>query len=121
MTVYEKIEKIFQHQELDRPAWADEILQELRQINAKLDAKPLMHVQNHSYKQDDFYEFIKNFRIQMKADIVNNVYPEVEYNGKRYGINFNGLLYNKETTATISTAEAKIIYRFLYENKCKSV
>lgn len=86
MNIYEKIEKIFQNQELDRPPWADEILQELRKIKAKLDEKTYAHVQNHTYKQEnfyEFYEFVKDFRTQMRADVANNIYPEVVYEGKK--------------------------------------
>lgn len=125
MTVYEKIEKIFRHQDVDRPQWADEILEELREIKVKLDAKETYsHVQNHTYKQQDFnefYAFVKEFRSQMRADVVNNIYPEVVYEGKKYGVNFNGLLYEKSSYAVIPFEQAKKIYRYLYENKRKSV
>lgn len=69
----------------------------------------------------DFLRFVNDFRRQMRADVEHGIYPEVEFEGKKYGVNFSGLLYDKSTTNIISTVEAKRIYRFLYENKQESV
>lgn len=71
MNIYEKIEKIFQNQELDRPPWADEILQELREIKAKLQEPPILPKQ--IYANSENYDFIKEFRKEMRADVAKNM------------------------------------------------
>ncbi|MCD6653549.1 MAG: hypothetical protein LT067_02105 [Sulfurovum sp.] len=118
MNVFEKIENIFKQEEQKSQCF-EEILHELREIKAILDAQPKPPMQKrHDY---DFYNFINEFRRSMRADIANNSYPEILYNGKRYGVNFNGFLYSKESSGIVGTAKAKEIYRYLYEHKHKAV
>lgn len=116
MTVYEKIDKIFSEESDNRPKWADEILQELKEIKAILQYRQTE--KNHDYT---FYNFVNSFRKKMMPDAQNNIYPEVEYQGKKIGVNFKGLLYYKENLRLLSKNEAFKVYRYLYEHKKKIV
>jgi hypothetical protein len=111
--IYKKIEAIFDDDMQEKPKWADEILDELREI------KTLLKEQKKSIKKIDrnFYSFVKSFRETMKADVANNIYPTFYYNGKRYGIDFNGLVYNKENSEVVPREEAYSVYRYAYEHK----
>lgn len=123
MNVFDQIDKIFATQDPSRPEWVDEILHELKEIKdeiKKQQAAPAYSSRYTSYN-DDYFTFIKELRRKMRADIANNIYPDIMYEGKRYGIDFNGLLYDKEISTIIKTEEAKKIYRYLYAHKNKAV
>jgi hypothetical protein len=111
--IYKDIEKLL-NPENDRPIWVDEILYELREIKSILTKS-----QTTTKKIDkaDYYEFVKNLRDELKADIANDIYPEILYKGRKYGINFKGFIYDKEDSMDISTNEAFEIYNFLYKNR----
>jgi len=114
--IYKKIEAIFDDDIQEKPKWADEILDELREI------KTLLKEQKSSIKKIDkrYYDFIKEFRKNMRADVANNIYPTFYYNGKKYGVDFKGLLYDKSTSHVIPRDEAFKIYRFAYEQQKRS-
>jgi len=111
--IYKKIEAIFDDDIQEKPKWADEILDELREI------KTLLREQQSSIHKIDkrFYSFIKSFRESMKADVANNIYPTFYYNGKQYGVDFKGLLYEKSTSQIIPRDEAFRIYKYAYEQQ----
>lgn len=88
MTIQEKIEKIFAGESDNRPEWASELLYELREIKSMLQSK-----QGKKYHDYTFYNYVNKFRKSMMPDVQNNIYPEVEYQGKKIGVNFRGLLY----------------------------
>lgn len=113
MNVYNKIDAIFSGESEDKPAWANEILSELKEI------KTLLKEQKTTINKIDknYYEFIKSFRRSMRADVANNIYPTFNYNGRRLGVDFKGLLYDKETKRTIPKHEAFEAYRYAYEHK----
>lgn len=113
MNIYEKIDAIFQDDLTQKPQWADELFRELYEI------KTLLKQQQTTIKKIDknYYSFVKLFREQMKPDIANNIYPTFHYNGKTYGIDLKGLIYNKETQKTLPKDEAFKIYEYAYHNK----
>lgn len=64
-----------------------------------------------------YFAFVNRLRKKLRADIQNNVYPEIRYRGKTLGINFKGHIYDKETTNELPAHEAFGVYRFLYDNR----
>jgi len=94
--IFDKIEAIFSVEE-DTPKWANEILEELKEI--KKDLKSQQTKINNIDK--NYYEFIKYLRKRLRADVQNDYYPTLIYNNKRYGINFDGLIYDKQDLKVI--------------------
>lgn len=123
MNIHDKIEKIFSQTRSDAPQWAIELLQELKEIKQLLQtqASQLVPVQYPSQNNSLFYEFVNDFRNKMRADVINNIYPEVEFQNKKIGVNFKGLLYYKSDSSLLRKDEAFKVYRYLYESKNKSV
>ncbi len=113
MNIYEKIDAIFSDDMQEKPVWADEILDELKEI------KTLLQKQQKTVRKIDknYYEFVKIFRNSMKADVANNIYPTFYYKGKKLGVDFKGLLYDKDTQRPITKDEAFEAYRYAYEHK----
>lgn len=128
MNVYEQIEVIFSGEAEEKPQWAGEILNELQEIKLLLkeQKEQLINKSHHSYtsypqnryKPDNkYYDFVKKFRVLMKPDTVNNIYPTFEYIGRKLGIDYSGLLYDKKDSKTLSKKEAFQIYRYAYEHQ----
>lgn len=111
--VFKKIDLIFNTYSDDRPLWAQEILQELKEI------KSLINSTNNTVNRIDknYYDFIKEFRKLMRADVENNIYPKVKYKNKSLGINFKGYLYDTVKNAILSKDEAFSAYEYFYTNK----
>ena len=111
--IYKKIEAIFDDDIQEKPKWADEILDELKEI------KTLLREQKSSIHKIDkrFYSFIKSFRESMKADVANNIYPTFHYNGRKYGVDFKGLIYDKDNLKIIPKNEAYKIYKYAYQQQ----
>ena len=100
----------------DSPTWAKEILLELRRIRVVLEEG---NVQRQGMN-DDFREFVANFRAKMKANVNTNYYPEVTIEGRRIGVDHKGLLYDKQTLRLLNKADAFRIYSKLYKEHCKA-
>ena len=111
MTIQEKIEKIFAQESDNRPQWASELLTELREIKSMLQ-ETKQEKKAHDYT---FYDFVNVFRKSMMPDVQNNIYPEVEYEGKKIGVNYRGLLYYKGDLTLLSRNEAFKVYRYIYD------
>jgi len=116
MNIYEKIDAIFSGEAEDKPKWAEEILTELQEIKILLqeqkkqkDIKPT--VNRH------FYAFIKEFRISMRADTINDIYPTYIYKNRKLGVDFKGLLYDKTNSKILSKDEAYRVYKHAYMNQ----
>ena len=109
MTIHEKIEKIFAQESDNRPEWATELLTELKEI------KSMLQVASEAKKVHDytFYDFVNSFRKSMM--------PNVQNNEQRLGVNFKGLLYDKESSYLLSRAEAINVYRYLYKHNKDAV
>ena len=112
MNIYDKIDSIFSGEAEEKPKWADEILNQLKEI------KILLKEQKTQITKIDnnFYEFVKKFRISMRADVVNNVYPTFTYHGRDLGVDFKGLLYDKKTLKILPRDEAFKIYKYAYSH-----
>ena len=113
-TIYQKIDAIFTH-ELDAPpAWATELLQEVQELKSLIKEE-----KRESRKRDrEFYAFLKEFRLSMKADVNKNVYPKIiDYKGRKLGVNFDGLLYDVKNSNLLPTKEAFRVYGYLYKKK----
>ena len=111
MTVYEQVEKMLNESE-KRPEWVDEMLFELREIKRLLQESRQKHKRNK-----DFFRFINRLREKMRADIANDIYPEIHFKSRILGINFKGYIYDKYTTKELTAQEAYEVYRFLYDNQ----
>lgn len=117
MNVYEKVEKLLNEQD-DRPSWADEILFELKEIKHLLkELKSSRPKRREDKDRSAYFAFVKSLRKQMRADIINDIFPQVNYLDKELGINFKGHLYDKSTNKELPAHEAFAVYRFLYENR----
>ncbi len=110
--IYEKIEKIYATKQSDEPAWVAELRAELKEIKMllKTTAKP----QRKKRKPKAYFDFVNLLRERLKADTIKEVYPELEYKGKRIGVNFKGFLYDKETTKSLTANEAFAVYEYFY-------
>jgi hypothetical protein len=117
MNVYQQVEKLLNEQD-DRPLWADEILFELREIKDLL-TKINRDKNSNRAKSSGYFAFVKKLRRELRADIQNNIYPEITYFHKKLGINFKGYLYDKQTQETLKKEEAFKVYEYLYKNQKK--
>ena len=97
----------------DRPIWANEILEELKTI------KTLLKNTNTTVNKIDrnYYEFVKEFRLMMKADTEKGFYPKIKYHEKVLGVNFRGFLYDTSDNSTLKKDEAFSAYEYFYENQ----
>jgi hypothetical protein len=91
------------------PLWAQELLAEIIAV------RHLLEEQRQNGTPSDFYDFVNAFRKAMQADTVSGNYPEVNVDGRRYGVTRAGLLYDKATSKEITRTEAFALYRRLYE------
>ena len=104
---------IFSQELTDRPAWVDEILDEIKKLNSMVEERH----QEQKKMDRAFYHFIKDFRLNMYADTQNSRYPKINYNGRILGVNFNGLLYDVKTSNLLPTKEAFRVYKYLYKKR----
>jgi len=112
--IFKQIDSIFYEDPNHPPQWAMELLLEIREVKSLL----LQQKQQSTPKQTiskEFYQFIKDFRKSMQPSPQNDFYPTYTYKGKKLGIDFKGLLYDKATTNYISRAEAYEVYEFAYK------
>lgn len=123
MNIYDKIEAIFHTNIEENPPWVEEMLTELQEIKQLLqEQKPLLLQQSQKRFEpidSKFYAFVQSFREEMKANITKGVYPTFVYAGKRLGVDFKGLLYDKESSKLLSRYEAFKVYRYAYEHQEK--
>ena len=111
--IYKKIDAIFSQELTERPAWVDEILNEIKKINSVVEER----YQEQKKMDRAFYAFIKNFRLNMYADTQSSRYPKINYNGRILGVNFNGLLYDVKSSNLLPTKEAFRVYQYLYKKR----
>lgn len=126
MNIYEQIDTIFSGESEEKPLWARELQEEMREIKKSLQQLikyqenrkdlPNKHITNNIY-----YTFIKNFRASMSADMMSKESPTFEYLGRKLGINSSGLMYDKKDFTLLPKQEALEIYKYLYkhQNECK--
>ena len=124
MNVYEQIESIFSGEAEEKPQWASELLEEIREVKTLLkEQKELLTHKSYQpsttypQKRNGFYSFIKEFRISMRANVVKNNYPSFDYYGRKLGVDYSGLLYDKESSRTLSREEAFKVYSYAYRHK----
>jgi len=131
MNIYEQIDSIFSGEAEEKPQWASEILKELKEVKVLLQEQKELcknkpnqlytaYPQNRQNTDSAYYDFVKQFRISMKADTKNNIYPTFEYDGQKFGVDFSGLLYDKKDSKTLSRQEAFRVYRYAYQHKNRS-
>ncbi len=114
MNIYEQVEQLLTSQ-TDRPAWADEILFELKEIKRLLqERKPKSR---YPKKDKAYFAFVNKLREKLRADIQNERYPEIDFHGQSLGINFKGWIYDKKTTEELPAHKAFEVYRFLYDHE----
>jgi len=116
-SVYEKIDKIYR-KELkndNEPSWVGEFRAELKEIKSLL--KDLQNPRRNRRKNQDYFNFVKELRRRLMADVESGVYPEVIYNGRRIGANNKGFLYDKATTKSLPANEAFALYEYFYAKK----
>ena len=126
--IYKQIDIIFSGEAEEKPQWAKELLQEIQEVRILLqEQKELLNQkqaytytpQNKHHIDSSYYDFIKQFRISMKADVDNDIYPTFEYLGRRLGVDYSGLLYDKKDSKILSKQEAFKVYRYAYEHSQK--
>jgi len=130
MNIYKQIETIFSGESEEKPQWVGEILNELMEIKLLLQQQqqkelaqcsPLqMHIsspQNQTKNDKKYYDFVKNFRASMRANTLNNIYPTFNYFGRKLGVDYSGLLYDKKDSKTLLKQEAFKVYRYAYEHQ----
>lgn len=113
MNIYEKIDKLYSKDNQDKIL--KQILSELYEIKAAL--KTMENPRRNRKINKDYYNFVNSFRNKMQPDTENKIYPEVQYKGRRIGVNFKGYLYDKDTTNTLPKIEAFELYEYFYEKK----
>lgn len=113
VNIFEKIDSIFSGYSDNRPLWAQEILDELKEIKQSLNQT------NNTVKRIDknYYDFVKEFRKSMQPDTYNNIYPKIDYKKRSLGVNFKGYLYDVNTHETLTKDEAFSAYEYFYTNK----
>ena len=121
MNIYDKIDAIFNANIDAKPPWVDELFNELQEIKVLLqEEKPLdMPYSKKQFERIDsrFYAFVQSFREEMKANTTYGTYPTFVYGNKRLGVDFKGLLYDKESSKVLSRQEAFKVYRYAYEHQ----
>ena len=113
--VYEKIEQIYTKKEHDEPAWVEEFRAELKEIKTLLKSKA--QPSKKKRKPKAYFKFVDVLRERLKADTQKELYPELNYKGKRIGVNFKGFLYDKATTNSLTANEAFEVYEYFYEKR----
>ena len=82
MSIFEKVNEIFEKED-EVPRWAKQLFSEINEI------KELLKNNRSNYNSSaEFRDFVKTLRLSMKADIEQNIYPQIEYENKNLGINF---------------------------------
>jgi len=94
------------------PPWAKKLLAEIAGLKKT--------VENMRKSQWDYFDFVNRFRKAMMPDPERNYFPEVVVNGRRIGVTFDGLLYDKKSGETISRMDAFEIYGILYRDYKRS-
>ena len=120
MTVYDKVEKLFEEKIDETPSWAEEIIKELkaiRQLLSKTDLLSNKTVKSTKKPGKDYFIFLRNFRKRMSPNPDKDIYPEIEYKGKILGVNNNGYLYDKKTLKTLPGYEAFEIFEYFYKKE----
>ena len=117
MNVYEQLQKMIE--EDNNTDTLKEILYELKEIKKLLSKKEFANTKQKRYnkKSQDYYDFVYKLRKELRADVNNNKFPEVNFNNQRLGVNYKGWIYDKETTLELPAKEAFKVYEYLYENR----
>jgi len=111
--IYKKIDSLFENELNQRPAWVDEILDEIKELNFRLEK----HEQKEAKRDKEFYRFVKEFRAKMCADTQQSRYPKINYNKRLLGVSFQGLLYDVKSSKLLPTKEAFRVYEYLYKQR----
>jgi len=117
MNIYEKIDNMFENNNNNQEMFFKELLSELKEIKNILKFQPQEY--NRQYKKSlpkEYYDFVKNFKNEMKENERMGIYPEFEFEGFRLGVNSDGLLYDKDSLQTLPTFKAFEIFEKLYQN-----
>ena len=99
MNVLEQVEKLIDNQR-QHPDWAREILFELREIKRLLEEMKRNRSDYTSGKMREkhaYFAFVNRLRKELRADLQNDRFPEIHYQGRELGINFKGYIYDKAT------------------------
>lgn len=113
MNIYEKIDAIFAGEADDRPKWAIELLEEIKELKIMMrEYKPHPTVVptrsvNNTPKLA-YYQFVKQLRERYQDETATLYYKNLSL-GVR-----SGLLYDKNTNRLITTVLANEIYLALY-------
>jgi len=104
------------HRTEDDALWSyvDSMAKELRELKAKLHQSQ-SNIQKISYQSDAYFEFVANLREKMRAHVEKNYYPKIRIDGMELGIDFKGLLYDRETNITLPRTLAFEVYHKLYD------
>lgn len=103
----------------DKPKWANDILEELKEIKELLKESKVNKPKNIDESQNRYYLYVRKFRRDMAEDREKNILPTYYYKDKKLGVNANGLLYDKASTKILPRYEAFNVYKFAYQNQNK--
>lgn len=121
MTLYEKIEQLY----TKKPEPASEntellaaMLEELRAIKEHLTSQTSNTQPRKA--SPEFMNFVKQFRQLMMANTFENIYPEVIFEGRYVGVDYQGYLYDKKTQMRLNMNDATALYKMMYTEHQKT-
>jgi hypothetical protein len=94
-----------------RPAWAEEILEEIVAI------RRLLESEKECKRREEYRRFLGKLRKRLRANPARGIYPKIRYGGGEYGVDARGSLYELATQRDLSAREAFEIYEFLFEKR----
>lgn len=100
----------------DEALWSyvNDMAAELRSLKDQLHQTP-QRKYGSKYQSDEYFEFVTKLRGKMKANTEKNYYPTIRIDGMELGIDFKGLLYDKNTQRNLARELAFDVYHRLYD------
>jgi len=120
MTIYEKIEQLYTkvpNQQIINTDALNSIIDELRAIKELLSEQ---HTYAPKKASPEFMQFVKQFRLLMMANTFENIYPEVLFESRCVGVDYQGYLYDKKTQRRLNMEDASRLYKMMFQEHIKS-
>lgn len=107
------------HRSEDEALWQHvfALTQELKALKQQLQQKKTINTNMgvSQYGSNDYFLFVATLRNKMKANVEKKYYPSIRIDGKKLGMDFNGLLYDKKTNINLTKSLAFEVYHSLYD------
>jgi len=118
MTIFEEIDRMFAKSSKDDKCDLQKVMEEIRNIKSMIeDIQSQLNKKRGRKRSKEYYKFVDALRRSMYADVDNNIYPEIKYNGRKLGVDINGMIYDKSDQHVLPTYEAFEVYDFLYAHR----